>query len=146
MVAEFKTFQNPHPKLFKPTSQFNKMPKKSESKKPEEEKKETKKKFSQKDFEKKVLELAEKGLTSEKIGENLRKQEIHPKDSSKKISKILKENNKYESPDLKNLEVKLEKIKKHYDKNKQDKRAMREKDRIFAQIRKTKKYLGIAVR
>lgn len=125
------------------------MPKKSETKKskePKEKTKETKKKFSQKDFEKKVLELAEKGLTSEKIGENLRRQEIHPKDSSKKISKILKENNKYENPDLKNLEIKLEKIKEHYDRNKQDKRAMREKDRIFAKIRKTKKYLGIAVR
>jgi len=98
------------------------------------------KKFSQLEFEKKVLELAEKGLTSEKIGEELRHQNIHPKDFPKKISKILKDKGKYNNPDLKNVEKKLERIKKHYATNKQDKRAMREKDRIFAQLRKLKKY------
>jgi len=104
-------------------------------------KKEKPKKLSQLEFEKKVLELAETGLTSEKIGEKLRKQNIHPKDFSKKISKIL--GDKYINPDLKNVEQKLERIKKHYEKNKQDKRAMREKDRIFAQLRKLKKYFKI---
>jgi len=98
------------------------------------------KKISQSEFEKKVLELASKGLTSEKIGEELRHQNIHPKEYSQKISKILKE--KYVNPDLKNVEEKLERIKKHYGNNKQDKRAMREKDRIFAQLRKLKKYFG----
>ena len=34
------------------------------------------KKISQLEFEKKVIELAEKGLTSEKIGEELRQQKI----------------------------------------------------------------------
>jgi len=96
------------------------------------------KKISQSEFEKKVLELASKGLTSEKIGEELRHQNIHPKEYSQKISKILKE--KYVNPDLKNVEEKLERIKKHYGNNKQDKRSMREKDRIFAQLRKLKKY------
>lgn len=99
------------------------------------------KKISQTEFEKKVLELAEKGLTSEKIGEELRKQGIHSKEYNKKISKILKE--KYINPDLKNVENKLERIKKHYKENKQDKRAMREKDRIFAQLRKLKKYFKV---
>lgn len=42
--------------------------------------------------------------------------------------------------DLKNVEDKLERIKKHYEKHKQDKRAMREKDRIFARLRKIEKY------
>ena len=98
------------------------------------------KKLSQEEFEKKVIELAGKGLTSEKIGEELRKQGIHPKEHNKKISKILKEKNKYVNPDMKNIEEKLEKIKKHYEKHKQDKRAMREKDRIFAKLRKVKKY------
>lgn len=97
--------------------------------------------LSQKDYEKKVLELAKKGITSEKIGEELRKEGIHPKEYNKKISKILEE--KYINPDLKNVEVKLERIKKHYEKNKQDKRAMREKDRVFAQLRKLKKYSKI---
>jgi ribosomal protein S15P/S13E len=107
-------------------------------------KKEKPKKLSQLEFEKKVIELAEKGMTSEKIGEELRRQGIHPKDYSKKISKIL--GNKYINPDLKNVETKLERIKKHYESNKQDKRAMREKDRVFAQLRKLKKYFGIELK
>lgn len=111
-----------------------------------EKKKEDKKKLTQAQFEKKILELAEKGLTSEKVGETLKKEGVHPKEYSKKISQILKEKKKYENPDLKNVEAKLERIKKHYEKNKQDKRAKREKDRIFSQLRRIKKYLGIQVR
>ena len=110
-------------------------------------KKETeKKKISQADFEKKILELAKKDLTSEKIGEELRKQGIHPKDFNKKISKILKEKGKYINPDLKNVETKLEKVGKHFEKNKQDKRAMRERDRLFSQVRKLKKYFKVAIK
>ncbi|MFW6283321.1 MAG: hypothetical protein ACOC1P_04690 [Minisyncoccales bacterium] len=105
-----------------------------------------KQKLSEKEFEKKVLELADKGLTSEKIGLELKKQGIHPPEYKKKISKILKENEKYQSPDLKNIESKLERIKTHFENNKQDKRAKREKDRVFAQLRKVKKYLGVPVR
>jgi len=112
------------------------MSKKSEAKPP----KTFSKKLSQEEFEKKVVELISKGLTSEKIGEELRKQGIHTKEYNKKISKILGEKNKYINPDMKNIEEKLEKIKKHYEKHKQDKRAMREKDRIFAKLRKIKKY------
>ena len=114
------------------------MPKKIETKKL------VPKKLSQEDFEKKALELAKKGLTSEKIGEELRKQGIHAKEYKKKISKIL--GDKYINPDLKNVEIKLERVKKHYETNKQDKRAMREKDRIFAQLRKLKKYFKIPTR
>jgi ribosomal protein S15P/S13E len=113
------------------------MPKKSEQKS---------KKLTQEEFEKKVIELGEKGITSEKIGEELRKEGIHPKEYNKKISKILKEKNIYTNPDIKSTEEKLERVQKHYDKNKQDKRAKREKDRVFAQLRKLKKYFGIPVR
>lgn len=109
--------------------------------KKQEEKTERPKKLSQIEFEKKVMELAKKGLTSEKIGEELRQQRIHPKEYNKKISTIL--GDKYINPDLKNVEAKLERVKKHYEKNKQDKRAMREKDRVFAQLRKLKKYFKI---
>ena len=112
------------------------MPKAKEVKKTEKVKK-----LSQKDYEKKVLELAKKGNTSEKIGELLRREGIHPKEYYKKISKIL--GDKYINPDLKNVEVKLERIKKHYAENKQDKRSMREKDRVFAQLRKLKKYFKV---
>jgi len=103
-------------------------------------------KITESQFEKKVIELAEKGPTSEKIGEALRKEGIHPKEFKKKISEILKEKGLYVSPDLKNVEAKLERIKAHYAKNKQDKRAKREKDRVFSQLRRIKKYLGIATR
>ena len=98
-------------------------------------------KLSQQEFEERVVTLSKEGLTSEKIGEKLRQEKIHPKEFNKKISQILKEKNLYINTDLKNVDDKLEKIKKHLEKNKQDKRAMREKDRIFSQIRKIKRYL-----
>ena len=109
--------------------------KKAEKNKEKKKSKESKK-ITEAEFERKVLELAEKNLTCEKIGEELRQQGIHPKEYSKKISKILKEKNLYTNPDIKNLEEKLKKIEAHYKKNKKDKKAMREKDRIFAQLRK----------
>ena len=111
--------------------------------KTEKEVKPKKKKTTQAEFEKKVLELADKELTSEKIGEELRKQDIHSKEFDKTISQILNEKGKYINPDLKNVEEKLERLKKHYETNKQDKRSMREKDRVFAQLRKLKKYFKI---
>jgi len=124
------------------------MPKKEE--KTEEVKetkpKVTKKKITQAEFEKKVMELASKGLTSEKIGETLRKENIHPKEYTKKISKILKEKEKYINPDLKNVEEKLERLKKQVENNNQDKRAMREKDRVFSQLRKLKKHFKVAIK
>jgi ribosomal protein S15P/S13E len=113
------------------------MPKKVYSKK---EQKTEKIKLSREEFEKRVLELAERGLTSEKIGEELRRQNIHPKEHGRKISLILKEKNKYTVPEIKNIGEKLEKIKKHHEKYKQDKKAMREVVRIFAQLRKAKEY------
>jgi len=117
------------------------MPKKSD-KKPEKKQKTKSVKITEKEFEKKVIELANQNLTSEKIGEKLRQENIHPKEYTKKISKILKEKNIYVNSDLKNVEGKLERIKKHQEKNKQDKRAMREKDRVLAQVRKLKKYFN----
>jgi len=102
---------------------------------PEKTEKKTKK-LSQLEYEKKIVELAEKGLTAEKIGEELKHQGIHPKDYSKKISAILKDKKVYVDPDLKNVETKLERVKKHFEKNPKDKRAKREKDRIFSQRRK----------
>ena len=100
----------------------------------------TTKKPTQTEYEKKVIDLSKKGLTSEKIGEELRHQKIHPQEYKKKISQILKEKDSYENPDLKNIETKLEKIKEHFESNKQDKRAMRERDRVFSQLRKLKSY------
>lgn len=104
-----------------------------------EEAVEAKKKLSQVEYEKEVIKLADSGLTSEKIGETLRKKGIHPQEYNKKISQIL--GNKYINPDLKNIETKLSKIQTHAEKNPQDKRAKREKDRVFSQLRKVKLYL-----
>jgi len=115
-----------------------------EAKKPTKDKKT--KKLSQKEFEKKVLDLAKSGLTSEKIGEKLRLEGTHSKEYDKKISKILKENDSYEDAELKNVQSKLDKIEVHLKKNKQDKRAMREKSRIFSQRRKIKKYLKMPLK
>ncbi len=114
------------------------MPKKIEEKNTEDSKKT--KKISKEEFEKKVLELAEKGLTSEKIGETLRKEGIHTKEFGKKISKIL--GSKYINPDEKNISEKLEKIQKHFAKNKKDRRAMRDKEKTSAKLRRLKKYLN----
>src|SRR4030067_882611 len=101
------------------------MPKKTE-KIAEETKKP--KKLSKEEFEKKVLELADKGLTSEKIGELLRREGVHPNEFEKKISKIL--GVKYVNPDEKNIGEKLEKLEKHYSKNKKDRKAMRDRERV----------------
>ncbi len=100
----------------------------------------TEKKITEKEYETKVLELSEQGLTSEKIGEKLKKEGIHSKEQSKKISQILKEKGSYVNPDLKNIEKKLSRVQAHFEKNKHDQRAKREKDRIFSQLRKTKIY------
>ena len=113
------------------------------SEKTQVKKKSTTKKISQTEFEKKIIELSKKNLTAEKIGENLRKQNIHPKEYNKKISKILKEKDIYVNPDLVNVEKKLEMIKIHHEKNKQDKRAKRDVVRVSAKIRKLKKYFKI---
>lgn len=111
---------------------------------PNKVKKETSEKkiveISDKEYEAKIISLAKSGLTAEKIGEKLRQEGIHPKEKKVKISKILKENNLYIQPDLKNVEEKLVRIRAHFEKNKQDKRAKREKDRIASQVRKIKIY------
>ncbi len=114
------------------------MPKKIEEKNEESTKKT--KKISKEEFEKRVLELGEKGFTSEKIGETLRKEGVHPKEFGEKISKVL--GSKYANPDEKNISQKLEKLEKHFSKNKKDRRAMRDKEKVSAKLRRLRKYLG----
>ncbi len=101
------------------------------------------KKLSQQEFESMVLELAEKGMTSEKIGESLRHQGIHPKEHGK-ISRILKAKKLYQIPEIKNIQEKLERVTAHKEKHIQDKRAMRERERIAALLRRLKEYHKIA--
>ena len=117
--------------------------KKTAEGKTSEEKIEKKAKLTVAEFEKEVIKLAEQGLTAEKIGETLRRQDNHPKEHGIKISKILKEKNLYVIPDVKNIEKKYELLAKHAEKNKQDKRAKREKDRLFAKLRRARKHYKI---
>jgi ribosomal protein S15P/S13E len=114
-----------------------KLEEKAEEKEEKAEKK-VKKKTAE-EFEKRVIELAESGLTAEKIGEALRKEDIHSKDYGKKISQIL--GSRYIQPDEKNLQKKLDNLQKHTEKNKSDKKSIREKQRISATLRRLRNYL-----
>jgi ribosomal protein S15P/S13E len=105
----------------------------------QEEKAKKLKKKSQEEFEKEVLKLADKGMTAEKIGEVLKKEGTHSKDYNKKIKDIL--GSKYINPDAKNIQEKLTKIEKHVSKNKVDKRAKRDKERVSAKLRRLQNYL-----
>lgn len=80
-------------------------------------------KYTEEEVKAIVLKLADKGLTTEKIGLILRDQYGIPKVKvySLKISQILKE--KFEEPTNLNLKNKLQKIISHYKENKQDKKA-----------------------
>lgn len=121
---------------------------KTKQEKPEKENKEAVKdkpvwlKFSKEDINAIVLKLAKQGLTSEKIGLVLRDTYGIPttKLYSRKISKILKENNLYKDATLENLEKKREKIKKHLEKNKQDKKTQRALTITSARISRLQKY------
>ncbi len=116
------------------------MPKK---KKEKTEKNPVKEKITEKEFEAKVVELSEKGLTAEKIGETLRQQGIHPKEYGK-ISKILKAKNLYQVPEIQNLKKRVEAVSAHSEKNRQDKRAIREKERLIALLKRQKEYHKIS--
>jgi small subunit ribosomal protein S15 len=89
-----------------------------------------------------ILKLAGKNITSEKIGLILRDQYGIPKSSiyGIKISEVLKEKDKFNDPDITNLEKKLEKIINHYKKNKQDKNAERSLIITKAKVKKRKEY------
>lgn len=78
-------------------------------------------KLTNEQIEKLIVELANSGKTAEKIGLELLKKNIHLKDTTLKISKILKKHNLYKNPDIENLQKDVEMLRKHSQKNKQDK-------------------------
>src|SRR4030042_3001896 len=82
-------------------------------------------KFSEKDTEAIVVKLAKQGLTSEKIGLELRDTYGIPttRITGKKIGQILRENGLYQDTTAVNLEKKNQEIAEHLKKNKQEKRA-----------------------
>jgi len=97
-------------------------------------------KKTNKEIEKKVVELAKKGLTAEKIGLELKKEEIYPKEQGLKINQILKDNNLWEDPDLKNISTKVENLKEHINQNSQDKTAKHKILKKAAKLSNLKKY------
>lgn len=100
-------------------------------------------KYSEEEVREIILKLAEKGLTSEKIGLTLRDQYGIPKVKiyKIKIGQVLKEKNKFTEPSLLNLEKRKERIEDHYKKNKQDKKADRSLILVKAKLKKVKEYL-----
>ncbi len=99
-------------------------------------------KYSEKEVSEIIANLANKGYSSEKIGLILRDSYGIPKTKiyGFKISKVLKENNIYESPDKKNLKEKVNKLEDHFKKNKQDKKAKRALIINKAKQKKIKEY------
>lgn len=95
-------------------------------------------KITEKEFEAKVLELAGRGLTSEKIGLELKKENLYSK-NHRKISRILKENSLFKSPDIENLKKKVGKLETHSKKHIQDRTYGRALSIKAAKLRKLEK-------
>ncbi len=89
-----------------------------------------------------ITKLAEKGLTSEKIGLVLRDSYGIPKTKlfKFKIGQVLKEKRAYIDSAIKNLNLSLEKQKKHSEKHKQDQKTKRAVTITSAKIKKLKEY------
>jgi small subunit ribosomal protein S15 len=100
-------------------------------------------KYSEDEVKSIILKLAEKGVTSEKIGLILRDQYGIPKVKlyNLKISKVLKEKGKYEEPTVINLTKKLQKLTEHNKKHKGDRKTERSLIITKAKIKKRQEYL-----
>lgn len=90
-------------------------------------------KISQEEVENIIVDLAKQGTSTEKIGLILRDNYGIPtmKVYGKKISQVLKEKGITAKSSLENTQENVEKLKKHFAKNKQDKKAK------YALIKKT---------
>jgi len=93
------------------------------------------------EIEEKIVELAKKGMTSEKIGIELKKQGIFVKSAlNKRISKVLKEKKHYVDADLKHIEKIIERLKKHISAHKHDypsKRALLIEEAHYTKLKKS---------
>ncbi len=89
-----------------------------------------------------ILKLANKGLTSEKIGLVLRDEYGIPKVKlyNLKIKHVLDEHKKFVEPTLINLENKVKKLSNHRNNNKQDQKAKRSLIIAEAKLKKTREY------
>ena len=103
-------------------------------------------KYTEEEVKEIILKIIEKSpeLTAEKIGLILRDNYGIPSTRiyGFKISQVLKEANKYISPDLKNLKNKAEKLEQHLIKNKGDKKTGRSLIITKARLKLTQDYLA----
>jgi ribosomal protein S15P/S13E len=103
-------------------------------------------KYTEKEVKDIILSIAKKQpeFTSEKIGLVLRDTYGIPKTKiyGMKIGQVLQEAGLYKNPDLLNLESKTEKLKKHLENNKQDKKTGRAFTITRAKLKKTKEYIA----
>jgi ribosomal protein S15P/S13E len=99
-------------------------------------------KYTEEEVKAIILKLADKGMTAEKIGLELRDRYGIPKARlyGFKIKDILKEADKYQEPTTQNLRTKLDKIISHFKKNKQDKRTGRALIITKAKLKKREDY------
>ena len=100
-------------------------------------------KYSEDEVKSIILKLAEKNLTSEKIGLVLRDQYGIPKAKlyNLKISKVLKEKDKYQEPTVINLSKKIEKLTVHNKKHKKDRKTERALIITKAKLKKRQEYI-----
>jgi ribosomal protein S15P/S13E len=101
-------------------------------------------KYTEQEIKEIILKLIEKQpeLTCEKIGLVLRDNYGIPKTKiyGFSISEVLKEANKYQDPDLKNLTLKIENLEKHLGKNHGDKKTGRSLILSKAKLKKVVEY------
>jgi small subunit ribosomal protein S15 len=98
-------------------------------------------KMNEEELKKIIAELAEK-YDAPQIGLVLRDQYGIPSTRvyGKKLSVYLKEINKLSSPELKNIEKKTEKLRKHLANNVTDKKAKHKLQKAESRMNKTRKY------
>jgi|SRR3989344_481458 len=101
-------------------------------------------KYTEEEIKAIILKLANKGMTSEKIGLALRDQYGIPKVKlyNLKISKILKEKEIFEEPTNKNLKIKFDRIIEHHKKNRHDRVAERSLVITNAKLKKREDYIN----
>jgi small subunit ribosomal protein S15 len=99
-------------------------------------------KYTEEEVKGVILKLANKGLTSEKIGLTLKDQYGIPKTKlfGFKIKEVLDEKGKYEDESIKNLKARAEKVQAHYKKHKGDKKAELSLTRTKAKLKKREEY------
>lgn len=103
-------------------------------------------KYTEEEVKQIILKIIEKepNISSEKIGLILRDNYGIPKTKiyGFSISDVLREANKYEDPNKKNLTKKVEKLEKHISKNKGDKKTGRSLILSKAKLKKVNDYLA----